>query len=126
MKIKSLFNVSAMFFIYHFSVWAFAETCTEIEARSAQGHVLIPSHRSGYRVIGADRAYIYSAPGETCYSKQLFLVPGDLLNGYLEYNDFMYMLYINPSSGKETTGWIKLSRVKGAGTGIGPGPQAEN
>jgi hypothetical protein len=100
MKIKSLFNVSAIFFACLFSVWSYAETCAEIEARSAQDHVLIPSHLSGYRVVGAGRAYIYSAPGEACYNKQLFLVPGDLLNGYLEYNDFISMLYINPASGK--------------------------
>lgn len=121
-KTKMLLRVLIFSLAFCFSLRSLAETCEDIEEKSKPDQILIPSYESGLKVVGNGRAYIYSAPNETCFNKQLFLIPNDLLNGYVEYKGFIYVLYFNPATGKETTGWIKKDRLTKTETGVGPKP----
>jgi hypothetical protein len=123
MQIKIFFQ-AAIYLTFLFISWhAVADTCNVIEAAVIQDQVIIPANESGHKIIGSGRAYIYSVPNETCRNDNLFLVPGDLLNAYAEYENFIYILYIHPKTGRETTGWIKVDRLQPTGTGIGPKPE---
>ncbi len=94
--------------------------CNETNAKANLDMAHIPGYQSGRRVIGKGRAYFHSAPDEKCRDKKIFIVPGDLLNAYAEYNGFTRVMYIHPVTGADTEGWIKTGRLEFTGTGISP------
>lgn len=79
--------------------------------------VYIPGYDSGRQVIGQGRAYFYSVPHEACKIKELFVIPGDLVDAYEEYNKFTSVMYSN-GKGDQTWGWIKSNRLKGIGSTV--------
>ena len=97
-----------------------AETCEEIDTKVQKNKIIIPSYQSGRIITGSGRAYFYSAPNDKCKIKDTFLVPGDLTDAGLEFGDFTYVIYFHPVSGQETSGWLKMDRVRPTGTGVGP------
>lgn len=108
----------ALLFFYSGSIFA-NETCSEINvnARSAQSY--IDSDKSGYIVSGHGRLYFYNAPDESCINKEQFLITGDLVNVYTEFNGFSSVMYFK-KNGETVEGWLKSESLKSTGTGVGP------
>ena len=47
----------------------------------------------------------------------VFVIPKDELIAYAQSNDgWSSVMYSNPKTGKEVSGWVKSSRLKGTGT----------
>jgi hypothetical protein len=68
--------------------------------------------------------YFYAQPADICLEKDVFVIPGDRLNAYAVYQAFIYVMYIHPGTGADTSGWIKSNRLESTGTGIAPTPNA--
>ncbi|MNO07841.1 hypothetical protein D3C81_2302150 [compost metagenome] len=49
----------------------------------------------------------------------IFILPGENIDAYIEYQKFMSILYINPKTSKEAMGWVISERLKSNGFGIG-------
>lgn len=101
---------------------ALADSCTQSAEDAQTQQIRIPSHVSNYTIIGKGRAYFYSAPNSACKSSQLFVVPGDTVIAYAEYQGFTYVLYMHPKTDVQTDGWLQSARLKPNGTGVGPAP----
>lgn len=93
--------------------------CFSVSDKADTERVIIPSSDSGYKVSGAGRAYFYSAPNEKCKIRNLFIIPGDLVNALADYNNYTYIMYFT-KDGKDVEGWVKSNRLTPTGTGIGP------
>lgn len=67
-------------------------------------------------VTGKGRLHFHLAPHAACRDDQVFVVPGDSVTGYAEYEGWTWVMYVNPKSGKEFQGWVPDARVKNVGT----------
>lgn len=99
---------------------ALADTCAQSSEEAQTQQIRIPGHASNHSIIGKGRAYFFSAPNSACISKQLFVVPGDIVIAYADYQAFTYVLYIHPKTGAQTDGWLQSARLKPNGTGVAP------
>ncbi|MEQ9863146.1 hypothetical protein [Pectobacterium aroidearum] len=114
----SSFFYFLLFIFYCFSGVAFA-TCGEINLSAEVEQDLLKTSDSGYIVVASGRAYLYSAPSESCKLKNTFLIRGDKIDVYAEYAGFFSMMYLK-KNGEPVMGWIHSSSVKPIGVGIGP------
>ncbi|EOZ4985389.1 hypothetical protein I4905_14250 [Proteus mirabilis] len=117
MKIKFILLVSLI--IFSTKILANESLCQKFNYISDKEKILIDSSQSGYKVIGKDKAYFYSAPNFNCKINKLFLIEGDLANAYFDYSDFTFIMYLD-KKGKIIEGWIESNRLTPTGTGIGP------
>jgi hypothetical protein len=68
-------------------------------------------------VTGAGRLQFYSAPNASCAMAGVFVVPKDELITYAQSNDgWSSVMYSNPSTGNNVSGWVRSSRLKETGT----------
>ena len=88
-----------------------AVNCDDQNDYSYRRQVYIYPFGVVYSVIGRGRLFFYSAPDERCIQKNIFIIPGDQVNAYTEYSDFMSVMYID-SHGKDTEGWVKRDRLQ--------------
>jgi hypothetical protein len=104
-----------------FSVSARAETLkTCQEPKTGQSEAPIFSPPLAQVVIGAGRLQFYSAPNFHCAQEGVFIVPKDRLIAYAQTNDgWASVIYSNPRTGAEASGWVRSSRLKETGT-VGP------
>lgn len=93
--------------------------CSDINKIAAKRQEKTPSDNSGYVIKNAGRTYFYSAPDERCKIKELFIVQGDLVNVYADYNGFSSIMYFK-KNGVPVTGWVHSDTLKPTRTGIGP------
>ncbi len=63
-------------------------------------------------VIGAGRAYFYSAPDARCMTKRTFIVPGDSVTVYKSHGRWYNIMYVNGKTGDDFEGWVELGRVR--------------
>lgn len=68
-----------------------------------------------HRVIGEGRLYFYSEPNENNIIKDIFVIPGDELIAYEDYNGWYSVMYFNKKTGKNYEGWVKSKRLKWIG-----------
>jgi len=94
--------------------------CTEVGRQARQREVTL-APPSSYQVIGTGRLPFHTAPDAACRDKQVFVIPGDKLAGYTEYQGWTSVMYLNPASGKSYNGWVETKRLQFAGT-LAPGP----
>lgn len=99
---------------------AIADQCVSAAAKAETEKVLIPGYQSGRMIVGKGRAYFFASPHIMCGNKKVFVVPGDQVNAYAEYNEFTWVLYLHPKTGVETEGWLLTERLEPTGTGIAP------
>lgn len=93
--------------------------CSRVSSKADVERTMIPGDESGYRVSGKGRLYFYSSPNDQCRTKDIFIVPGDLVNAIADYEGFTYIMYFT-KSGKDVEGWVRTSHLVATGTGIGP------
>ena len=75
--------------------------------------------RRSYSVGGKGRLYFHSAPDTGCRFKDIFVIPGDSLVVYSSFNEWYEVMYINPKTGEDFSGWVRSERLKFSGT-LGP------
>ncbi|MBV8044014.1 hypothetical protein [Pluralibacter sp.] len=93
--------------------------CSDADNIAAKKQEKIPSDNSGYVIKSTGRTYFYSAPDESCRIKDLFIVQGDLVNVYADYNGFTSIMYFK-KNGNPITGWVHSDTLKPTKTGVGP------
>ena len=95
------------------------EACREPEEGTDKVPIFSP--RLAERVIGAGRLQFYSAPDSRCPLRGVFVIPGDELVAYAETDDgWTSVMYLNPKTGNDFSGWVRSERLKATGT---EGPQ---
>jgi hypothetical protein len=71
-------------------------------------------------VIGVGRLQFYSAPNVRCPMRGVFVVPKDELIEYAQTKDgWSSVMYMNPATGNDVSGWVRSDRLKETGT-VGP------
>lgn len=67
------------------------------------------------RVVGRDRLHFHKAPDAACATKT-YVVTGDALLGYSEWNGWYSVQYTHPKTGAVHSGWIRSERVEVVGS----------
>jgi len=71
----------------------------------------------GAVVTGAGRLQFYSAPNANCAMAGVFVIPKDELITYAQSNDgWSSVVYSNPGTGNNVSGWVRSTRLKETGT----------
>ncbi len=71
-------------------------------------------------VTGAGRLQFFSAPNLRCVMSGVFVIPSDELVAYGQTSDgWSSVMYINPRTGNDVSGWVRSDRLKQTGT-MGP------
>ena len=71
-------------------------------------------------VVGAGRLQFYSAPNPGCMMNGIFVIPADNLIVYAQSRGgWSSVMYLNPKTGNDVSGWVKSSRLKQTGA-VGP------
>lgn len=94
--------------------------CDEINNAAEVKQAIVPSDESGYKVTNKGRTYFYSAPDVNCKIDGVFIIHGDSVNVYAEYNGFSSVIFFK-KDGSSVDGWIHSNAISATGTGIGPG-----
>lgn len=93
--------------------------CAEINSTAEQNQTLVPTNESGYIVNDKSRVYFYSAPDDRCKIKDVFIVYGDSINSYADYQGFSSVIFFK-KNGDTISGWVHSDSIKPTGTGVGP------
>jgi hypothetical protein len=94
----------------HFSTHA-EMSCDLLDNENYKSDIYIYPAGSLYEATGTGRLFFHSAPDDRCIQKNIFIIPGDQVNAYTEYSDFVSVMYID-SHGKDTEGWVKRDRLQ--------------
>jgi len=71
-------------------------------------------------VTGTGRLQFYSAPNLHCPIAGVFVIPKDELVAYAQSDDgWSSVMYVNPKTGNDVSGWVRSARLKITGT-MGP------
>jgi hypothetical protein len=93
-------------------------SCKEPQAGTRNVALLSPPLASV--VTGARRAKFYSAPNLHCPISGVFVIPNDRLIAYAQTRDgWSSVMYVNPKTGNDISGWVRSARLKQTGT-VGP------
>ena len=95
-----------------------AEGCKEPETGTKETPIFSPPIANV--VVGVGRLQFYSAPNVRCPMDGVFVIPRDSLVAYAQTNDgWSSVMYLNPKSGNDVSGWVRSARLKQTGT-VGP------
>ncbi len=92
--------------------------CSKINSEAVKDEAGFYPRRT-YAVEGKGRLYFHTAPDARCRSKDIFVIPGDSLIVYSSFQGWYSVMYINPKTGEDFSGWVRPERLKFSGT-IGP------
>jgi hypothetical protein len=73
------------------------------------------------RRVKTSRTYFYTAPDEKCKNNKLFIIRNDLINSYIDYKGFSYVVYLTKNGGS-VSGWVHSDSITPTGSGLGPKP----
>jgi hypothetical protein len=97
---------------------ALAESCKEPKTGTKDVPVFSPP--LAHVVTGSGRLQFYSAPNLACAMNGVFVIPQDKLVGYAQTDDgWTSVMYVNPRTGADVSGWVRSERLKATGT-MGP------
>jgi len=95
-----------------------AGDCKEPKTGTKEVPVLSPPLAN--LVTGTGRLQFYSAPNEHCAMVGVFVIPKDELIAYAQTDDgWSSVMYTNPRTGNNVSGWVRSARLRGTGT-VGP------
>jgi hypothetical protein len=118
MNFKSL--LAGMVLAGLLSVSALAQTPDCKEPNTGTKDVPIFSPPLGHVVTGSGRLQFYSAPNAACAIDGVFVIPKDFLVGYAQTDSgWTSVMYVNPRTGADVSGWVRSERLKVTGT-MGP------
>ena len=97
---------------------ALAADCKEPKAGTDSVPILSPP--LGNVVTGSGRLQFYSAPNAGCAMDGVFVIPRDFLVAYARTDSgWSSVMYVNPRTGADVSGWVRSDRLKVTGT-MGP------
>lgn len=103
------------------SVCAFSnDACKSLDAKANAIGTRIPGSISIQEAVGTGRVPVYSAPDKSCLVRGVFIVPGDQVTTYVQYNGYTAFMFMNAKTRLDTEGWAPSSRLKLSGYGIDP------
>lgn len=108
---KIILIVSLFFSLAHVAHAEYFD-CANLSNRAEEKGAYLNSIPS-YEVIGKERLYFHYATNEICKEK-VFVIHGDYLTGYTEFNDWVSHMYFN-KNGDTFQGWVRKNRLKYAG-----------
>ena len=97
------------------SVAAAQESCPRISQQAEQQQARF-NPPATYAVGSKGRLYFHTAPANHCRSRDVFVIGGDELIAYSEYQGWYSVMYINPRSGQDFHGWVRPERLRLRGT----------
>jgi hypothetical protein len=101
-----------------FGAFARAGECTE--PRTGTKDVPIFSPPLANVVTGMGRLQFYSAPNARCALAGIFVIAKDKLIAHARTDDgWTSVMYVNPRTGNDVSGWVRSARLKQTGT-MGP------
>ena len=111
-------------FIFSFSLGATSASdfCDTIKNTAEIKQAYLAHNKNNFIVVSKGRLYFKSAPSGRCALKNLFLIPGDQVIGYTEYNGFISAAYFK-QNGDSVDGWLDEKWLKN--TGLTNGPSSE-
>lgn len=118
-------RTSIYFFIFLSSLAttsAASDFCDTIKKTAEIKQAYLAHNKNNFIVVSKGRLYFKSAPSERCALKNLFLIPGDQVIGYTEYNGFISAAYFK-QNGESVDGWLDEKWLKN--TGLTNGPSSE-
>lgn len=95
------------------------EFCQNLDKNASAKGVRFDNTDNVYKVNGKGRLQFYSAPDVQCLDKGTFVIPGDSLYAYVEYQGFYSVMYLT-KDGDQVTGWVEKNRLQETGKGIAP------
>ncbi|PMS18864.1 hypothetical protein C0Z18_16215 [Trinickia dabaoshanensis] len=98
-----------------------ATKCDALAAFASQNGLFIPGDDAGRVVTGGGRLQFYSAPDFSCKMEGIFIVTGDTVDAYSEYNGFTSVVYFPKADKKAVIGWVRSHRLQPNGFGISGG-----
>ena len=99
-----------------------SDFCADLGNKAHVEQAYLERSKSIFEVISKNRLYFNSAPSNKCKVKDLFLVPGDKVIGYAEYDNFLSAAYFK-GDGDSVDGWLDMTQLKN--TGLTNGPSSE-
>lgn len=97
---------------------ALAADCAEPRSGTTEAPLLSPPMSAV--VVGAGRLQFHSAPRANCRMNGVFVIPRDQLIVYAQTGGgWSSVMYVNPKTGGDASGWVRSSRLKMTGT-VGP------
>jgi hypothetical protein len=97
---------------------ALAANCKE--PKTGTRDVPIFSPPLAFVVTGSGRLQFHSAPNLRCAMNGIFVIPKDELVAYAQTGDgWSSVMYVNPRTGADVSGWVRSERLKVTGT-MGP------
>ena len=60
----------------------------------------------GKKVMKPGRLYFHTAPHSACKMPSTFIIKGDEVIAYQNYNGYDYVMFMNHKTGVDTQGWI--------------------
>ncbi len=114
-------NKHFLFFVLMFlPLFSIANTyCDDLNEKHDLEQEIIPSDKSGYKVIANSRLFFFSAPDIKCKMKDIFLIKNDHVDAYKIDGDFIFVMYFTKDN-KTVEGWVKAEGLTPIGIGIGP------
>ena len=95
-----------------------AEGCKEPETGTKEAPMFSPAIANV--VVGSGRLQFYLAPNLRCPMEGVFVIPRDRLIAYAQTSDgWSQVMYLNPRTGNDVSGWVRSARLKETGT-VGP------
>lgn len=91
-----------------------AASCDAISAKVETGHAHMRPVQT-LRVVGKERLHFHKAPDAACSTKT-YVVTGDALLGYSEWNGWYSVQYTHPKTGSVHSGWVRGERVEVTGS----------
>ncbi|WP_395399965.1 hypothetical protein ACHMW6_22170 [Pseudoduganella sp. UC29_106] len=90
------------------------DSCRSLSFSATSVSKKVNSNNMENQVGGAGRLQIYSAPSDACAKKGVFVLAGERLKSSLRFEDFAYVTYTNPKTGKKAEGWVYVDRLSPA------------
>lgn len=70
----------------------------------------------GKKVMKPGRLYFHTAPHSACKMPSTFIIKGDEVIAYRNYNGYDYVMFMNFKTGVDTEGWILEKDLRTTGT----------
>ncbi|MEG3128746.1 hypothetical protein SC171_13540 [Pantoea cypripedii] len=95
------------------------DSCQNLDKNAISQGARFNNTQNIYRVGGEGRLQFYSAPDKKCLIDHVFVIPGDSLIAYIEYEDFYRVMYLSRNN-EQVSGWVEKNRLSETHKGIAP------
>ena len=103
--------LASVLFLLSNGAFAQSDSCGEIASKAdASANQL--SYPANKVVVGQGKLHFHTAPVAACQSKEVFVIPGDVLKVIAENAGWYAVSYTNPGNGRIFTGWLKPERLE--------------